>query len=48
MYQWIRLDKLYKLTESFLQIFELFFKLITIFLNHSRVARVLVTIAIVL
>ena len=37
LYQWIRLDKLYRLMESFLQISKSFFELPTIFKNNCGV-----------
>ena len=37
LYQWIRLNELYKLIESFFQISESFFELVTIFKNNSGV-----------
>ena len=37
MYQWICLDKLYKLMKSFFQISESFFEFVTIFWNNSGV-----------
>ena len=37
MYQWIRLEKLYKLMERFFQILESYFELTTIFKNNIGV-----------
>ena len=37
IYQWIRLNELYKLMESFFQILESFLELVTIFINNSGI-----------